>query len=130
MSSGNIASCLVLKESGSIGLLRSPASPMSVKLSPLELENPAIVLWTKMDWVMLNSTANTRTGMVTTSRTRWSLVYELKQPITLKEMKDKHGFKPAPRGLVYLPRSISTIVNWKQQKLVRDLNLSFRLIFS
>ncbi|PGH18360.1 hypothetical protein AJ79_00426 [Helicocarpus griseus UAMH5409] len=47
-------------------------------------------------------------------------VYELKRPITLKQMKDKHGFKSAPRGLVYLPRSISKSVNWKQQTLAVD----------
>ncbi|KAL1954006.1 hypothetical protein VTO42DRAFT_1827 [Malbranchea cinnamomea] len=34
-------------------------------------------------------------------------VYELRRPIPLKEMKDKHGFKSAPRGLGYLPKSIS-----------------------
>ncbi|EAS36238.3 uncharacterized protein CIMG_01592 [Coccidioides immitis RS] len=52
-------------------------------------------------------------------------VYELKRLITLKEMKDKHGFKSAPRGLVYLPRSISTSVNWKQQKLLINRRKQF-----
>lgn len=57
-------------------------------------------------------------------------VYELKQPITLKEMKDKHGFKAAPRGLVYLPKSISDCVDWQQQKLVSELDLHFHLALS
>lgn len=46
-------------------------------------------------------------------------VYELLHPITLQEMKDKHGFKSAPRGLVYLPQSISNNVDWRRQKLVK-----------
>lgn len=46
-------------------------------------------------------------------------VYELSQPITLHELRDRHGFKAAPRGLVYLPKSISGGVDWRQQKLVR-----------
>jgi predicted transcriptional regulator len=45
-------------------------------------------------------------------------VYELRRPITLKEMKEKHGFKSAPRGFMYLPKSISDSHDWKQQKLV------------
>jgi predicted transcriptional regulator len=45
-------------------------------------------------------------------------VCELRQPITLKEMKEKHGFKLAPRGLVYLPKSISDSVDLNQQNLV------------
>lgn len=57
-------------------------------------------------------------------------VYELKRPITLKEMKEKHGFKAAPRGLVYLPKSISDTVNWQQQKLVSNLNLRLHFALS
>ena len=45
-------------------------------------------------------------------------VYELREPITLKDMKEKHGFKSAPRGFVYLPKSISDCHDWKKQKLV------------
>ncbi|RJE18503.1 hypothetical protein PHISCL_09156 [Aspergillus sclerotialis] len=45
-------------------------------------------------------------------------VYELRDPISLKQMKNKYGFKSAPRGLVYLPKSISDDVDWKQQKLL------------
>ncbi|KAJ5130803.1 uncharacterized protein N7515_006842 [Penicillium bovifimosum] len=47
-------------------------------------------------------------------------VCELRQPITLKEMKEKHGFKSAPRGLVYLPKSINDSVDLKKQKLLLD----------
>ncbi|KAJ5790424.1 uncharacterized protein N7518_007435 [Penicillium psychrosexuale] len=47
-------------------------------------------------------------------------VRELRRPITLKEMKEKHDFKLAPRGLVYLPKSISDSVDLNQQKLVRS----------
>lgn len=46
-------------------------------------------------------------------------VYELWHPISLNEMKGKHGFKLAPRGRVYLPQSISDSIEWKQQKQVR-----------
>jgi predicted transcriptional regulator len=52
-------------------------------------------------------------------------VYKLRQPISLKEMKYRHGFKSAPRGLVYLPLSISKWVDWRQQKLVRNLAFTF-----
>ncbi|KAJ5193836.1 hypothetical protein N7472_006302 [Penicillium cf. griseofulvum] len=47
-------------------------------------------------------------------------VCELRRPITLKEMKEKHGFKLAPRGLVYLPKSINYSVDLNQQKLVKS----------
>ncbi|KAL4911133.1 PUA-like domain-containing protein [Aspergillus multicolor] len=45
-------------------------------------------------------------------------VYELREPITLEELKGKHGFKSAPRGRVYLPLSISKSADWKKQKLI------------
>ncbi|KAJ6123532.1 hypothetical protein N7471_010849 [Penicillium samsonianum] len=48
-------------------------------------------------------------------------VCELPCPITLKEMKEKHGFKLAPRGLIYLPKSINNSVDLKQQKLLLSL---------
>jgi predicted transcriptional regulator len=51
-------------------------------------------------------------------------VCELRQPITLKEMKEKHGFKLAPRGLVYLPKSISDSVDLNQQNLVGKSRLA------
>ncbi|KAI1836684.1 hypothetical protein DTO006G1_7380 [Penicillium roqueforti] len=53
-------------------------------------------------------------------------VRELRLPITLKEMKEKHDFKLAPRGLVYLSKSISVSVDLNQQKLLLDRrNLCF-----
>lgn len=54
-------------------------------------------------------------------------VYELRRPISLKELREKHGFKSAPRGLVYLPKSINNSVNWKQQKLVWGVEFEFLL---
>ncbi|OQD75588.1 hypothetical protein PENDEC_c006G01030 [Penicillium decumbens] len=47
-------------------------------------------------------------------------VRELQRPITLDEMKEKHGFKLAPRGLVYLPKSINDSVELEDQKLLLD----------
>ncbi|KAJ5562866.1 hypothetical protein N7461_001627 [Penicillium sp. DV-2018c] len=47
-------------------------------------------------------------------------VVELRRQITLEEMKEKHGFKMAPRGLVYLPKSISDIVELGEQTLLLD----------
>lgn len=46
-------------------------------------------------------------------------VWELWRPITLGEMKEVHGLRLAPRGLVYLPASIDSSVDWGQQRLVR-----------
>lgn len=46
-------------------------------------------------------------------------VYELWRPISLRELREVHGFRSAPRGLVYTPRSIVGSVDWKGQKLVR-----------
>lgn len=45
-------------------------------------------------------------------------LFELLQPIPLSDLKDRHGFKLAPRGLVYLPPSISDHVDWRRQKPV------------
>ncbi|KAL5333702.1 PUA-like domain-containing protein [Aspergillus crustosus] len=50
---------------------------------------------------------------------KMATVYELRQPISLKEMKER-GFKSAPRGLVYLPSAISDSVDWRKQKLIID----------
>lgn len=52
-------------------------------------------------------------------------LYELAQAISLQEMKDKHGFKSAPRGMVYLPRSIAEAIDWKEQKRVRYILVSY-----
>lgn len=46
-------------------------------------------------------------------------VYELRRPIPLEEMRNKYEFNSAPRGLVYLPKSISNKIDWQEQKLVR-----------
>lgn len=45
-------------------------------------------------------------------------VYDLRQPITLKDMKENYGFKSAQRGFMYLPKSIRDSYDWTQQKLV------------
>ncbi|KAK0649277.1 PUA-like domain-containing protein [Cercophora newfieldiana] len=47
-------------------------------------------------------------------------VYELRKPIPLAEMKSRHGIKIPPRGLVYLPETISKSVVWWKQKLVLE----------
>lgn len=44
-------------------------------------------------------------------------VYELREPVTLAEMKSKYGFKAAPRGLIYLPEGISQRFIWNEQRL-------------
>jgi predicted transcriptional regulator len=51
---------------------------------------------------------------------RMVTVRELRQPITLKEMKEKHDSRITPRGLVYLPKSMNDSVDLKEQKLVRN----------
>lgn len=57
-------------------------------------------------------------------------VRALRRPITLEEMKEKHGFKMAPRGLVYLPKSINDIVELREQTLVRRLMFGLLLSLS
>ncbi|KAJ5137037.1 hypothetical protein N7448_005591 [Penicillium atrosanguineum] len=47
-------------------------------------------------------------------------VYELLRPISFEMMKETYGFKAAPRGLVYLPKTIRDTVDWKQQKLAQQ----------
>jgi predicted transcriptional regulator len=42
-------------------------------------------------------------------------VYKLRTPIPLSELKSTHGFKGAPRGLVYTPQSLLESVDWEQQ---------------
>lgn len=49
---------------------------------------------------------------------RMVAVWELGRPITLQEMRELHGFRVAPRGMVYLPRSIYDGVDLEEQKLV------------
>ena len=45
-------------------------------------------------------------------------VWELRRPIALREMKEVHGFRLAPRGMVYLPGSICESVDLGEQKMV------------
>lgn len=44
-------------------------------------------------------------------------VWELRRPIALREM-EVHGFRLAPRGMVYLPGSICESVDLGEQKMV------------
>ncbi|KAJ5717189.1 hypothetical protein N7488_002835 [Penicillium malachiteum] len=50
-------------------------------------------------------------------------VRELRQPITLSEMKGNHEFKLARRGLVHLPQSIGDMVDLDEQKMVSGVDL-------
>lgn len=43
-------------------------------------------------------------------------VWELREHIPLKTMRTKYGFKAAPRGLVYVPKSIGDNIVWNRQK--------------
>ncbi len=45
-------------------------------------------------------------------------VRRLAAPISLRQMKDEYGFKAAPRGLVYVPPSMSEDVPLEAQKLL------------
>lgn len=45
-------------------------------------------------------------------------VYALRKAISLREMRESFGFRAAPRGPVYLPRSIARSVDWREQELV------------
>ena len=45
-------------------------------------------------------------------------VYELKTAVTLKVMKEKYGWKGAPRGLVYVSPDLAKDVPWKEQKRI------------
>lgn len=45
-------------------------------------------------------------------------VYAIKKPLSLLNIRESHGFKSAPRGLVYLPNSIQRQVDWREQKWV------------
>ncbi|KAK7438458.1 hypothetical protein VKT23_018071 [Stygiomarasmius scandens] len=42
-------------------------------------------------------------------------VYKLREPISLHDMKEKYGFKMAPRGLVYVNEEIKRNVIWDEQ---------------
>ena len=45
-------------------------------------------------------------------------VYAIKKPLSLSNIREFHGFKSAPRGLVYLPNSISRQIDWREQKRI------------
>ncbi|KAJ7719944.1 hypothetical protein B0H16DRAFT_1605558 [Mycena metata] len=45
-------------------------------------------------------------------------VWKISEPISLKMMKEKYGFKGAPRGLVYVPEIMESEVDWEQQECV------------
>ncbi|KAH7925264.1 hypothetical protein BV22DRAFT_1034269 [Leucogyrophana mollusca] len=47
-------------------------------------------------------------------------VYRLHDPISLKVMKARYGFKGAPRSLVYVPPKILEDVAWDKQQHVRS----------
>lgn len=42
-------------------------------------------------------------------------IYAINNPLPLADAMTYHGFKSAPRGLVYLPTSINRQVNWRKQ---------------
>lgn len=46
-------------------------------------------------------------------------VYVIEKPLSLKEMNSKYGLTAAPRGLVYLPKSIAEHIDWRKQRKVR-----------
>lgn len=46
-------------------------------------------------------------------------VYKLDMPITLKDLKNDHGIRSAPRGLVYAPPSLMALVQWQKQTKLR-----------
>jgi predicted transcriptional regulator len=45
-------------------------------------------------------------------------VYEIRKPVSLAAMREEYGFKAAPRGLVYLPKTVAERVPWRRQKVV------------
>lgn len=46
-------------------------------------------------------------------------VYQIRKPVTLKDLRDDHGMRSAPRGLVYVPLSLVNLVDWREQSKVR-----------
>jgi predicted transcriptional regulator len=43
-------------------------------------------------------------------------VFKIKEPVTLEVMRDRFGFKSAPRGLVYVPSNIKANIPWEEQE--------------
>ena len=46
-------------------------------------------------------------------------VYAIKEPLLLKDLMGRYGMNSAPRGVVYLPTSISEHVVWYEQEKLR-----------
>ena len=46
-------------------------------------------------------------------------VYRIESPITLQDLKNDHGMKSPPRGLVYTPPSLLELVEWQKQTKLR-----------
>ena len=46
-------------------------------------------------------------------------VYEIEEPILLKDLMGRYGMKAAPRGFVYLPKAIFDSVAWDMQRRIR-----------
>lgn len=50
-------------------------------------------------------------------------VYVIKKPLLLKDLMGRYGMRSAPRGLVYLPKSISQHVIWYKQEKIQYAEL-------
>ena len=46
-------------------------------------------------------------------------VRRIEKPITLKNLKDDHGMRSAPQGMVYTPPSLMELVDWQKQSKVK-----------
>ena len=46
-------------------------------------------------------------------------VYRIEKPITLDDLRNDHGMRSAPRGLVYAPPSLLEFVEWQKQSKLR-----------
>ena len=46
-------------------------------------------------------------------------VYKIAKPITMNDLRNDHGMKSAPRGLVYAPASLLELVSWQEQNKLR-----------
>ncbi|KAM7219241.1 hypothetical protein V8F06_005410 [Rhypophila decipiens] len=48
-------------------------------------------------------------------------VWELREGIPLRKMKERYGIKGPPRGLVYLPSQLGKEVVWHRQRKISDV---------
>ena len=46
-------------------------------------------------------------------------VRRIEEPITLKNLKDDHGMRSAPQGMVYTPPSLMKMVDWQKLSKVK-----------